>query len=86
MPVILCNGACISLYLGLHWSVLDCIRIVLVNVLASVLAHIEEKIGMYLNTNTIHANTCWYVLGCFLIHTICFLHVGHVLWFVLWMY
>ena len=47
MPVFACTGAsiennvvfivaCIDLYFGLYWSVLDCIGIVLVNVLASV--------------------------------------------------
>ena len=41
----LCIGQC--WYLGLYWSVLDCIGIVLVNKLASALVQIE-KIGMYL--------------------------------------
>ena len=44
---IVCICACIALYLGLYWSVLDCIGIVLVNKLASALVQIE-KIGMYL--------------------------------------
>ena len=61
MPVLACTGArnennfvCIRLYwcmywlyLGLFWSVLNCIGVILVNVLASTLACIE-KIGMYL--------------------------------------
>ena len=45
--VLVCIGTCIGLYLGLIWSVLDCIGIILVNVLESALAHIEKP-GIYL--------------------------------------
>ena len=38
-----CIGACIGLSKCLYWFVLDCIGIVLVNVLALVLAHIKIK-------------------------------------------
>ena len=63
---LVCNGACIGLYLSLCWSVFECIWIILVNVLALVLASIEKK-GMcvvYVCTNHyfIHTkcqcNTC----------------------------
>ena len=71
--VFVCIGACIGLYLILYWSVLDSIGILWVNVLASVLAYIE-KTGIYLvcicmYTNRIHANICWYVFACVVIHT-----------------
>ena len=79
MCVLVC-GACIGLYLSLCRSVFDCIGLVLVNVLASVLARIEKKaciwsvlarsINSYIpNTNVIHANTCWYLLQRIAIHT-----------------
>ena len=45
-------GACIGLYLSLYRSVFDCIGLVLVNVFASVLAHIEKQrhvFGQYLH-------------------------------------
>ena len=40
---LVCNGACIGLYLSLCWSVFECIGIILVNVLALVLASIEKR-------------------------------------------
>ena len=55
----------IGLYFSLYRSIFDCIGLVLVNVLASVLARIEKSIWSvfctyhYFNTNTIlvHTNT-----------------------------
>ena len=51
----LCIGQC--WYLGLYWSVLDCIGIVLVNIFASLLAQIGKKryaFGLYLHISLFH--------------------------------
>ena len=51
----LCIGQC--WYLGLYWSVLDCIGIVLVNIFASLLAQIGKKrhvFGLYLHVSLFH--------------------------------
>ena len=65
-------GACIGLYLILYRSVFDFIRLVLVNILASVLALIEKtariwslfaRIIISYNTITKHTNTDRYVLN-----------------------
>ena len=60
--------------------------IILANVFPSVfkLARFEIK-GMCIivsyipNTNSMHANTCWYVLVCILIHTKYIVKVWHIL-------
>ena len=69
MCALVCD-ACIGLYLSLYRSVFDCIGLVLVNVLASVLSHIEKRhvFGQYLHvphyfTHTKYQrNTCQYML------------------------
>ena len=50
---LVCIGACTGLYLSVNWTALECIRTVLVNVLASVLALIE-------NTGCIGSVFCTY--------------------------
>ena len=91
MCALVCIGACIDLYFSLYRSVFDCIGLVLVNVLASVMARVENNaciwsvfaritISYMPNTNVIHANTCWYFLARIAIHTnICTMYLACIM-------
>ena len=50
--------------MSLYQSVLECIGIILVNVLASVLAHIEKTVCIGPEFTRYHRNTCQYILVC----------------------
>ena len=64
LVVLVCIGAYIGLYVSLYRSVLERIGIILVNVLASVLAHMENTVYIGPEYARNHRNACQYILVC----------------------